>query len=146
MYKYLLPILFVFSSGVYAESLQHLSQENHNKQEMATALEGIQEVKLSDDVYILTRSVHGFTITDHVEELAAKYSETYVTAEQAKANHLEKVNTFTVHSDANFEKLLAKIESQVAKDNPTFFSVDLFQNSIGDIEITDYVAHVVEYR
>lgn len=146
MFKYLLPALFVFSSGVYAESLQHMTEVNHNKQEMATAMEGIQEVNLSDDVYIVSNTKNGFTITDSIDELAAKYSDTYVTAEQAKVNNLEKVKTFTVYSEANFENLIKKVESQVAKDNPSFFSVDLYQNSIGDIEITDYVARVVEYK
>ncbi|MCY9854326.1 hypothetical protein [Vibrio mediterranei] len=146
MFKYLLPALFVFSSGVYAESLQHMTEVNHNKQEMATAMEGIQEVNLSDDVYIVSNTKNGFTITDSIDELAAKYSDTYVTAEQAKVNNLEKVKTFTVYSEANFENLIKKVESQVAEDNPSFFSVDLYQNSIGDIEITDYVARVVEYK
>ncbi|MGR5364114.1 hypothetical protein ACPV54_24870 [Vibrio mediterranei] len=146
MFKYLLPALFVFSSGVYAESLQHMTEVNHNKQEMATAMQGLQEVNLSDDVYIVSNSQNGFTITDSVEELTAKYRDTYITAEQAKAGNLEKVKTFTVYSEANFENLIRKVESQISKDNPAFFSVDLYQNSIGDIEITDYVARVVEYK
>ncbi|ASI91598.1 hypothetical protein [Vibrio mediterranei] len=146
MFKYLLPVLVVFSSGVYAESLQHMSDVNHNKQEMATAMKGIQEVKLSDDVYIVSNTQNGFTITDSVDELSAKYRDTYITAEQAKASNLEKVKTFTVYSEANFENLIKKVESQVSKDAPDFFSVDLYQNSIGDIEITDYVARVVEYK
>ncbi|MFA0085271.1 hypothetical protein ACE1OE_01435 [Vibrio sp. E150_011] len=146
MFKYLLPVLFVFSSGVYAESLQHMSSVDHNDQKMEQAMNDMQEVNLSDDTYITTDSNENFNVTDRIETLSASFNNTYITKDEAKANGLEVVKEFTVNSTANFDGLIKQVEEKINADEPAFFSVSLSQHGIGDIELTDYVARVVEYK
>lgn len=146
MFKYLLPVLFVFSSGVYAESLQHMSSVDHNDQKMEQAMNDMQQVNISDDTYITTDSNQNFNVTDRIDTLSASFNNTYITKDEAKENGLEIVKEFTVNSTANFDGLIKQVEEKISEDEPAYFSVSLAQHSIGDIELTDYVAHVVEYK
>lgn len=75
-----------------------------------------------------------------------KFSDIYVTWEQAKAHQLEKTRKFYVYGENDLDNLEQKIAQRIEQDKPLFFSVDLHRDYYGYSGEFNYVARVIEYK
>lgn len=74
------------------------------------------------------------------------YSEMYITHEQAKKSNLEKLKKFYVYGHEDLDVVMNKIAKHLDEDKPTYFTVDLYRNYLGDSGDFKFVAKVIEYK
>lgn len=75
-----------------------------------------------------------------------KYSEMYITHEQAKNSNLEKTKKFYVYGHEDLDVVMDKIAKHLDEDKPTYFTVDLYRNYLGQSGDFKFVAKVIEYK
>lgn len=139
--KYLLSLVtlccsFAVSQGAFA-STTAMGQEFTDQM---VQLEQIQ------DQQTLLRSDSTFNRSETTLDVQIEMQDIYITGQQAKDMGLQKVRTFNVYSAVSKGQLSSTITKMIHKDNPTYFSVDVFSNRIGDSDTIEYVAKVSEYR
>ncbi|GEA52267.1 hypothetical protein VIN01S_30710 [Vibrio inusitatus NBRC 102082] len=115
--KYILPILAISSTAIFAQGA--FANATPLDQNFTNKMTNLEEV-FSQDIY--------------------------VTKQQAKEMQLNKVRTFNVYSSINTEQVSNTIAKMIDRDQPTYFSVDLYSSNIGKSDTIEYVAKVTEYN
>ncbi|GEA51615.1 hypothetical protein VIN01S_24190 [Vibrio inusitatus NBRC 102082] len=141
LFKQVLPVIAVcstiaFAQGVAAKSVAKDSQfENQMTQ--------IEEV-FDSQVYVAT--AEDFTSSSFVMDVEKEMGDIYVSKEQAEALGLTKTLSFNVYSVINQQQVSDTIAKMIHRDEPKYFSVELFENQIGKSDTVEYVAKVTEYE
>ena len=142
MKKALLSLTLVaLSCSAFAQDIDSLEakQMAHDMEQLVTVTEEAEFSIMIDEEARLESVKYQGVIID-------KFSEIYVTREQAKAHQLEKTLKFYVQGSKDIPSLENKIAQRIEQDKPLFFSVDLYRNYHGDSGDFNYVAHVIEYK
>ncbi|SBO09162.1 hypothetical protein VME0621_01255 [Vibrio mediterranei] len=107
---------------------------------------GLEQVSGDEKLYIATGDgdfVHDAALVD---ALSLTDSDVYLTSEEAKRKGLTATKTFYVYAFLNIKQLDEKLVKHIKTDNPEYFSVDLYKNYVGDEDVEQFVAKVIEYQ
>ncbi len=107
---------------------------------------GLEQVSGDEKLYIATGDGDFVHNPELVDELSVAAKDIYISSADAKQKGLSATKTFYVYSYLNIKQLDDKITKHIEADNPTYFSVDLYHNYVGDEEIKQFVAKVIEYQ
>ncbi|MCL9773923.1 hypothetical protein [Vibrio methylphosphonaticus] len=106
----------------------------------------LEQVDSNVDMYIVTQETPNFQYVSYIGTLEQDFKERYITSKQAKEMELEKVKKFHVYSAINANQLTKNITQHIQRDAPKYFSVDFYQNVVGNSDMVEYVARVIEYK
>ncbi|MBY5947801.1 hypothetical protein [Photobacterium rosenbergii] len=143
MKKLMIASLIALSFNAVAQP-NTTPQSNHDKLDASLS----QLVHVEGQVMaIVTPDEHGgFEEADVKMMVSEEYKDVYVTKKQAKYMGLEKTHHYFLTSTHSFETLEEEVMKRVSKDNPDYFSVQYYQHIVGDADITEFSARVVEYK
>ncbi len=139
--KQVLPMIAVCSTLAFAQGVaaKNITHETNFENQMS------QIEEISDaEFYIASDSE--FTHSSVVLDIEKDMRDIYITKEEAKNLGLTKTLSFNVYSIINQQKVSDTIAKMIHRDNPTYFSVELFANQMGNSDMVEYVAKVTEYE
>ncbi len=132
-------LLTLLSTGAMAKNISQEQQKiDADMASLETSVPVLVQIEKDIDTNAQQVEYKGFVISE--------YKDIYVTHHDAKKMGLEKVHTFHVYNQHNIDTLSADIAKHIEKDQPDFFSVDLYKDYYGDSGVFRYVARVIEYR
>ncbi|WP_428618018.1 hypothetical protein [Shewanella sp.] len=142
MKKTLLSLaLVVLSTGALAQDIDGLENE-----QLAGEMAQLVTLTEETELFITIDEEASFESVEYQGFITEKFSEIYVTRQQAEAHKLEKTGKFYVYGEKDIDSLGHKIAERIEQDRPLFFSVDLFRDYHGDSGDFSYVARVIAYR
>ncbi|MFV7770068.1 hypothetical protein [Shewanella marisflavi] len=147
MKKALLSLTLVaLSTSVFAQDVDRLETK-----QLAHDMEQLVTVTEEAELFVTIDEEASFESVKYQGFITEKFSEIYVTREQAKAHKLEKTRKFYVYGkyaygEKDIANLEHKIVQRIEQDKPLFFSVDLYRDYHGDSGEFNYVARVIEYK
>lgn len=139
--KTVLPLVAVISTLAFAQGASAKAMEKD--QDFVNQMTQIEEVADSQ-VYFASEAT--FTSSDTVLEVQKEMRDIYISKEEAKDLGLKKLRSFRVYSNIDVQQISDTIAKMVHRDDPTFFSVELFENEMGRSDMYEYVAKVTEYN
>ncbi|MEZ9198754.1 hypothetical protein [Shewanella sp. 10N.286.54.B9] len=127
-----------YVSGVSAQDLDTTQLEQNMEQLITVKQEGELFVTIDEEASYESIEYKGF--------LLERFSEIYVSRQQAKEFKLEQASKFYIYGEKDIDTVSRKIEKRINLDTPRFFSVDLYRDYHGQSGEFNFVAKVIEYK
>jgi uncharacterized protein YdeI (BOF family) len=144
MKKLLIPAMIAaVSASAFAQP--HHSHET-NLDIINHQMGQLQQIDSTVDMYVVTEETPNFEYVTYTGTLLEDFKEVYITREEAKEMGLEQTKKFHVYSAMNPNQLSKNIAKHIERDAPKYFSVDFYQNMVGNSDMVEYVAKVIEYK
>jgi hypothetical protein len=143
MKKLLIPAMIAAVSATAFAQPHHNHKTNLNiiNEEMSH----LEQVDSTVDMYVVTDETPNFEYITYTGTLQQDFKERFITRKEAKEMGLEQTKKFHVYSAMNANQLSKNIVKHIERDEPKYFSVDFYQNVIGNSDMVEYVAKVIEY-
>ncbi|GAL36522.1 hypothetical protein JCM19240_2591 [Vibrio maritimus] len=144
MKKLIIPAMIAAVSATAFAQPHHSHKTNLDiiNQEMSH----LEQVDNTVDMYVVTDETPNFEYITYTGTLHQDFKERFISSKKAKEMGLQQVKKFHVYSAMNANQLSKNIVKHIERDEPKYFSVDFYQNVIGNSDMVEYVAKVIEYK
>ena len=143
MKKILIASVLALSFNAVAQPIE---TPQSNREQLNMNLSQLVHVEGNAMVLVTPDEHGGFEKAQYQMVVREEYKDVLVTKKQAKMMGLEKKRHYFMTSTHSFEQLEEQLFKRVIKDNPDYFSVQYYQHIVGDADITEYSARIVEYK
>ncbi|MGV2988395.1 hypothetical protein ACE1OE_12175 [Vibrio sp. E150_011] len=144
MNKLLLSAM-IASASASAFAQPHLSAEQ-NLDIINKEMSHLEQQTADVGLFVVTEQSANFETIQYVGTLEENFTERYISSDQAKEMNLEKIKKFHVYSAINPNQISKNIIKHIERDQPKYFSVDFYQNTVGNSDMVEFVAKVIEYK
>jgi hypothetical protein len=135
----LLALLAITTSTAMANNL------SDEKIEFEHDMAGLSS-EVAQEVFAQVEVSSSFEEVEYQSYIVEHYNKIYVTRHEAKELGLERVAKFHVFDKTTLDKVSDEIKARIEKEQPDYFSVDLFREFHSDTHTFRYFARVIEYK